>query len=174
MKNLTIHAQSQRDIKDLNIRAGKNVCCLNADTDHLYVYCDDNLYNIPPDVKADINGLSIAEYTQNETPAALEYCSLLDNVICALESGVVLIIDFSNQSVTPCDYFFEGGISCMKFSPDHEILVVVTKLNFVHVLFTQSHLTVECAESTPIHMVSHIIIFYFYFIDCLFCVIFHF
>lgn len=105
-------------------------CIANQSNNEMYLLLGDLLYVMPfTNTNFDILDFSFqSDFNCYSKIVAMEYCVTLQELYCAFESGYILKVDIKNRSRIDYDVAtsFDTGLQCMKFSPDHEIIVVVT------------------------------------------------
>lgn len=120
------------DATEDNRRLLEIQCAVNANNDDLYVLSGRELHTLPIDRKRDISTLNITKY-DNSKIVGLEYCITTQELYCAYDSGDIARIDVTNESHFEYEIMakFDSGLQCMKLSPDHEIITVVTSTGTV-------------------------------------------
>ncbi|XP_077256116.1 elongator complex protein 1 isoform X1 [Temnothorax americanus] len=126
MRNLTVHQVCRRnidfmsDVKDLQESLH---CAINSSNNDLYLLLHNHLYVIP--FEGDIIDLDIGPSLKI---VSMEYCTTLQELYCAYEFGDVVKIDIKDPTRIDQNTvgIFGNGLQRMKFSPDHELVVVVT------------------------------------------------
>ncbi|XP_076249707.1 elongator complex protein 1 [Calliopsis andreniformis] len=129
MKNLTVIQSVRRLLKSLNDEMLKNsndskiLYTVDSINDDFYLILQNKLYKIPLDYEKDIVSFDINE---NLKIINLEYCSITQELYAACKSGDVMKI--SVDSEFHCEVMNELNVNlqCMKLSPDHEMIVIVT------------------------------------------------
>ena len=165
MKNLEVHTHSIRDFNNKNNTARELVelldvnvfCCTNPDNDDLYVLKDRLLYEISfkDDLKIRTININIENESANKS-VGVEYSSDVGQVWCAYESGVIVPISVEPELQQELDNCIQGGLRCMKLSPDQEILVLITANDTVITTVSNFHIV----SQVLIRKFFRIIIFY--------------
>lgn len=131
MKNLAVSRQSCRNLGALeneiscNLKYSKVSCTLNPNNDDLYIALEHQLYIIPSDPDREITSVNINNESNNKI-IGLEYTNITQQVYCAYENGDLMTINIDSELDCEMVTQINGGLSCIKLSPDHEILVLVT------------------------------------------------
>ncbi|XP_011876927.1 PREDICTED: putative elongator complex protein 1 [Vollenhovia emeryi] len=128
MKNLAVHEVRRRNLECLrDARINQDLlksiqCSLNASNNDVYLLVDKYLCAIP------FEGQRILDMDHPSKVIALEYCITMQELYCAYESGCITTIDTKDHASIECKVAatFASGLQCMKLSPDHELIVVVT------------------------------------------------
>lgn len=114
------------------------LCCINPDNDDLYVLQDKHFYAF-----SSKNGLRTAvidiETEESAKPVGLEYCSDVEQLWCAYDTGVIISINAESVSQPEVTTRFSEGLRSMKLSPDQEILVLITADNTVVTTVSDFH-----------------------------------
>ncbi|XP_043669587.1 elongator complex protein 1 isoform X1 [Vespula pensylvanica] len=131
MKNLAVSRQSCRNLETLeneiscNLKYSKISCTLNPNNDDLYIALQRQLYIIPSDPNREIISVNINNEANNKI-IGLEYTNITQQLYCAYENGDLITINIDSELECELVTQINGGLSCMKLSPDHEILILVT------------------------------------------------
>lgn len=137
MKNLTVQQVHRRSpifmgdyLENSEKLFKRRYCVTNQSHNEMYFLLGELLFVIPFG-KKDIDILDFSfpsEITDFSKMIAMEYCITLQELYCAFESGYILKADIKNRSRIDYDIVatFDKGLQCMKFSPDNELIVVVT------------------------------------------------
>ncbi|XP_035718153.1 putative elongator complex protein 1 isoform X1 [Vespa mandarinia] len=131
MKNLSVLRQSCRNLEALeneilcNLKYSKILCTLNPNNDDLYIGLQDQLYIIPSDPDSEITSVNINNEANNKI-IGLEYTNVTHQVYCAYENGDLMTINIDSELDCEMITQINGGLSCIKLSPDHEILILIT------------------------------------------------
>jgi len=138
MKNLVIYERYIKTIQFLeDIFPDGKIPEIQSTIDpyyNLYVVVKNELYVLPHD--RDVKKFTIGEEKCNKV-VGLEYCVTTQELYCAYQSGDVICIDTSNLSRCKHNVVFQSkdGLQYMKFSPDCEIITMVTNLGTLIVTF---------------------------------------
>lgn len=129
MLNLVVNEKNCRDIyifKNIEELSKCVQCTISQSCNDIYMSWRDHLYVIPVG-SDDIIYVDIGRYSLSKI-IAIEYCITIQELYCAYESGDIASINITDP--TNVDYkvvaTFDDGLQCMKFSPDHELIAVVT------------------------------------------------
>ncbi|XP_047349459.1 putative elongator complex protein 1 isoform X1 [Vespa velutina] len=131
MKNLSVLRQSCRNLEALeseilcNLKYSKILCTLNPNNDDLYIGLQDQLYIIPSDPDSEITSVNINNEANNKI-IGLEYTNVTHQIYCAYENGDLMTINIDSELDCEMVTQINGGLSCIKLSPDHEILTLIT------------------------------------------------
>ncbi|XP_012270137.1 putative elongator complex protein 1 [Orussus abietinus] len=148
MKNLTVHCQSIHNLNDLRNHDLPSVlkrgvmCCHNPDADNLYIFERNRLYGVSTNVTLGVTLVQI-DVSEDLTPVGLEYCSVSQQLYCAYDSGDVAKV-FTREELE-CEEIVKvnGGLRCIKLSPDHEILILITLNDTVITMTSSFHVISE-------------------------------
>lgn len=130
MRNLTVHQVGRKDLQLRNIEINPEYlkriqCCINPNSNDIYMLLDEYLYIISRDKNVIV--VNFSQYCPSKI-IAMEYCVTLQELYCAYESGDIAKVDIKDP--IHIDYSiimtFTTGLHCMKFSPDHELIAAVT------------------------------------------------
>ncbi|CAK9811741.1 Elongator complex protein 1 [Anthophora plagiata] len=128
MKNLTLTKRASRNLnfleeQILNFDDSKILHAVNSINDDFYVLLKHKLYKIPSDSDEDISPFDIDE---NLEFVSLEYCSVSQELYGACKSSDIMRINV--ESEFECELITELNVDlqCMKLSPDHEMIILVT------------------------------------------------
>ncbi|XP_076170382.1 elongator complex protein 1 isoform X1 [Ptiloglossa arizonensis] len=126
MKNLTVTQRANRSLKFLQNQILNDSTILhtvNSINDDFYLLFKSKLYKLPSDYEKDIISFDIDKKLEF---ISLEYCSISQELYGACKSGDIMRINV--ESKFECEIVSQLNISlqCMKLSPDHEIIVVIT------------------------------------------------
>lgn len=140
MRNLTLHRIDRRNVEFMkNMRFDdqslKTVqCAINSNYNNMYVLLDNNLYSEPVTmIKNDRHiVVNLGQYCFSKV-ISIEYCTALQELYCAYESGSIARIDITDENRIDYDIVktVNSGLQCMKFSPDHELIAAVTGAGIV-------------------------------------------
>ncbi|XP_043500282.1 putative elongator complex protein 1 isoform X1 [Polistes fuscatus] len=131
MENLTVSRQSCRSLEALeneildNFKYLKILCTINPNNDDLYIVLENQLYVIPSNPECEITSVNINNETKNKI-IGLEYTNITQQVYCAYENGDLITISIESDLECELVKQINEGVDCMKLSPDHEILTLVT------------------------------------------------
>nr|XP_034181462.1 putative elongator complex protein 1 [Osmia lignaria] len=123
MKNLTVTQRAGRFLESLEIQISNDsniLHAVNSINDDFYLLLKNKIYKIPSNYKEDVVSFDIDE---NLDFIGLEYCTISQELYGACKSGDIMKInDFACELKIQLDV----NLQCMKLSPDHEIIVLVT------------------------------------------------
>lgn len=126
MKNLTVTQRVDRFLESLGIQISNDsniLHAVNSVNDDFYLLLKNKIYKIPSNCKEDVVSFDIDE---NLDFIGLEYCTISQELYGACKSGDIMKInvkyDFECELIIQLDV----NLQCMKLSPDHEIIVLVT------------------------------------------------
>lgn len=131
MENLTVSRQSCRNLEALkneildNFKYLKILCTINPNNDDLYIALHNQLYIIPSNSECEITPVNINNETKNKI-IGLEYTNITQQVYCAYENGDLITINIETDLECELVKQINESVNCMKLSPDHEILTLVT------------------------------------------------
>lgn len=131
MKNLVVETQKTCAFKDDFLLFEENYhCCYNPDNGRYY--CIDASENklIAIDTISSKKYLDQPLYfKKKEKIVAIDYCSVNEEIYFACDSGLIFNVTPENESKVKYDEVadFSSGMLCMKLSPDHEVIVLLTK-----------------------------------------------
>ncbi|OXU28995.1 hypothetical protein TSAR_015024 [Trichomalopsis sarcophagae] len=136
MRNLVIESQWTNTFNDGDfLPHEKYHCCYNADKDRYYIIeGEDNRFLA---IDASNNRKYIDEeviFNNKELkPIGIEYCSINQEVYVACDCGLVICMTYLDDEKVKYEEIadFTNGLQCMKISPDHEVVVLITKDNVV-------------------------------------------
>ncbi|XP_026826897.1 elongator complex protein 1 isoform X2 [Ooceraea biroi] len=138
MKNLTVDQYTSKAIYFLQDAEPDKISRIQCASDpsgyvHLYVMLDNDLYIITRDSDECVEKHSSIVERECTKVVGLEYCITIQELYCAYEDGDILKIEVSDSDGCKCDVarHFDDGLQCMKLSPDHEIIAVVTGVGTV-------------------------------------------
>ncbi|XP_076625115.1 elongator complex protein 1 [Colletes latitarsis] len=126
MKNLTITRRSSRSLKFLENKILNDSTILYAvDTtnDDFYLLLKNKIYKLPSDYGKDIISFDIELELEF---ISLEYCSILQELYGACKSGDIARINVGSELECEIISQLNVNLQCMKLSPDHEIIIVIT------------------------------------------------
>ncbi|XP_012536297.1 putative elongator complex protein 1 [Monomorium pharaonis] len=133
MRNLVVNEKNCRNVYNVfkNIETNQKlsecvICTVSLNNNDTYILFDGHLYVVT--VESDnIIDIDIGQYSSSKI-IAMEYCITLQELYCAYESGDIASINLMDP--TSVDYkviaTFNEGLQCMKFSPDHELIAIVS------------------------------------------------
>ncbi|KAK2583885.1 hypothetical protein KPH14_001159 [Odynerus spinipes] len=136
MKNLAVSRQSCRNLETLeneiscNLQCSRIPCTINPNNDDLYIALQNRLYVIPSDQEREITSVTITNEANNKI-IGLEYTNITQQVYCAYANGDLMTVDVESGLGYELVTQINGGLSCMKLSPDHEMLTLVTANDIV-------------------------------------------
>ncbi|XP_015608261.1 putative elongator complex protein 1 [Cephus cinctus] len=154
MKNLTVLYQNVYRLEEFSYDelchcTNPNIlCCNNPDNDDLYILKGNNLFVINYNSKEAMMLVKV-DIDDNAIPVGLEYCSTLQQVFCAYDSGALCVIDTELRTENGLGMKNSDGIQRMKLSPDQEILILVTGSEIVVTMTTNFQIISEVDLNAP-------------------------
>ncbi|XP_033204247.2 elongator complex protein 1 [Bombus vancouverensis nearcticus] len=128
MKNLVVKQRASRllnilENQMLNVKDLKILYTVDSTNDDFYMLLKNKLCKIPSSYVEDI---SFFEIDENLEFIGLEYCSVTQELYGVCKSGSIIRInlepEFRYELITDLNI----DLQCMKLSPDHEIIILVT------------------------------------------------
>ncbi|KOC68440.1 Elongator complex protein 1 [Habropoda laboriosa] len=128
MKNLSLTKRVSRVLnfleeQILNLNDSKVLHTVNSINDDFYVLLKNKLYKIPSNFEEDISSFDIDE---NLEFISLEYCSISQELYGACKSGNIMRINIESKFECELITGLNVDLQCMKLSPDHEMIILVT------------------------------------------------
>ena len=136
MRNLVIETQKTSTFSDGNfLPTERYQCCYDCDNDRYYfLEVEENvLFGFDAVTNKKIVSQTIEFKNDKAKPIAMEYCSVNREYYVACDTGVVLCMTHIDENQLKYEEIadFTNGLQCMKISPDHEAVVLLTKDNVV-------------------------------------------
>lgn len=153
MKNLAISRPLSKVLKDtvqefIRFKTCQELweymqCTINPSNNDLYVWKDKYISVISIEGQNSV----VIDFTPFyfSKVIALEYCTTVQELFCAYESGCIAKLelkDFSRFEYS-VGTTFNSGLQCMKLSPDHELIVAVTNPGIVVTMAVDFHIISE-------------------------------
>lgn len=135
MRNLIVETQKTNIFKDSDILTAEDFhYCYNCDNDKYYFIGGNDDYFMSVDaLNSTKNTYKKAFIKQEELtkPVGIEYCSVTQEFFIAYENGVVMCLTLKENNKVKCENIaeFSDGLHGIKLSPDHDVVVLLTKAN---------------------------------------------
>lgn len=146
MKNLTVIRRVSRFLESLEDEISNNsdnsriLHTVDSINDDFYLLLKSKLYKIPSDDMRDIVSFDIDE---NLKFVNLEYCSITQEIYAACKSGDIMRINVEPEFECESMNQLNVNLQCMKLSPDHEMIVIVTSNGTVITMVSSFHIISE-------------------------------
>lgn len=131
MKNLIVETHKNGVFRDdYLLFEGDYYCCYNGDNDRYYCIDVSESKLIAIDV---INNKKYIDqplyFKKKEKIVAIDYSSVEEEIYIACDSGLVFSLTPETEHKVKYNEIadFPSGLLCMKVSPDHEMVVLLTK-----------------------------------------------
>ncbi|XP_012140908.1 elongator complex protein 1 [Megachile rotundata] len=151
MKNLTVTQRANRFLESLGIPILNTnylniLHAVNSINDDFYLLLRNKIYKIPSDYYADVVSFDIDE---NLEFVSLEYCSISQELYGACKSGDIMKINVALNFECELITKLNVDLQCMKLSPDHEIITLVTANDTVITMVSTFQILAEVNLHTP-------------------------
>lgn len=128
MKNLVVKQRASRllnilENQMLNVKDLKILYTVDSTNDDFYMLLKNKLCKIPSNYVEDI---SFFEIDENLEFIGLEYCSVTQELYGVCKSGNIIRINLEPEFRYELITDLNTDLQCMKLSPDHEIIILVT------------------------------------------------
>lgn len=172
MKNLILHRIDRRNLEFMrNMKFDhqrlKTIKCVFNYKD-MYVLLDDHLHSVPIIMIENNTVVKLDQYCFSKV-ISMDYCTALQELYCAYESGHIAKIDIMNQIRIDYDIVatFNSGLQCMKFSPDHELIAAVTGAGIVITMVLDFQVMSEV-----MYLVSNFLLNFVRYLSCIYFLFF--
>lgn len=131
MKNLIVETQKNSVFRDDSLLLEEHYhCCYNPDNNRYYCIDVHESKLVAIDVIHNKKYIDQQlEFKKQEKIVAIDYCSINEEIFIACDSGLIFCLTPEGEHQVKYDEIadFPNGMSCMKVSPDHEMIVLLTK-----------------------------------------------
>ncbi|XP_058806417.1 putative elongator complex protein 1 [Phymastichus coffea] len=135
MKNIIVETQKINIFKDCDVLEPEGYhYCYNGDNDKYYCIGGEDDYFMSVNVLNNKKTIYKKVFIKQEKltkAVGIEYCSVTKEFFVAYENGVVICMTLREDNKVKCDNIaeFNDGLYSIKLSPDHDIVVLLTKAN---------------------------------------------
>ncbi|XP_053985315.1 elongator complex protein 1 [Hylaeus volcanicus] len=126
MKNLTVTRRVSRRLESLQNEIPSDspiLHAVNSVNDDLYILLKNKIYKLPSEYEKDIIFFNIDEKLEF---VGLEYSIVTQELYGACKSGDIMRINVESEFECEVISQLNVDLQCMKLSPDHEIIIVIT------------------------------------------------
>ncbi|XP_076644239.1 elongator complex protein 1 isoform X1 [Halictus rubicundus] len=152
MKNLKLTRRASRPINFLEDQilnesnASTALCAIDRITDDFYLLLKNKLYKISSPYVKDPTSYDINE---NLELVGLEYCSVTHELFAASKHGDIITISMEPKFGFEVMFQLNVDLQCMKLSPDHEMIILITVDGIVITMVSTFHVISEVDLYAP-------------------------